>query len=446
MNETGGNSPTPVNRELLRHTADFLDRTKTIVLWTMTLGALAAFALLVVREVQQVRTVVDRIEVPDALRAQGYTPEVLSTVLIDQIAAMTRAAVARAQRGAFAAGWGTADVVVPTLNISLNSTAGLFENLLGRPDIRVSGQVVYRPGTEPKIYRLSLRVTDADGGWQTIEAPGGSNDAGWASTEPINGLVKPMAQALLLAIDPLSAASFLYVSRAEPATKAQELGDLFEHGPIIDAISRCIEKCAPEDQAAAYVLWANLYARAAELKCDDTLRVEALEMLAQAARIGALKGDDYSKWGDILIALRQEAAGFAKYDWAARRFPNNFKVPYNRGLALARLGRHEEAIAQFRRSTYLDGSREWTFIAWGNSLVKLKLWSEAERQYRQAILLDGRVGVAYRGLAQVLAAQDVRQEEALRMLARADLLDREAAQTPVSFVPQPSSPAAPSAG
>jgi hypothetical protein len=446
MSGSGSNSRSPYNGELLGRAAETLDRTKTVVLWTATLGVLTAFAFMVVREVREVRTVVAPIEVPEALRQEGYTPEVLSTVLIDRVAQMTRAAVDRSERGIVAAGWGTADVVVPTLNISLNATAGLFESLLGRPDNRVSGEVVHYPGADPRTYRLSLRLSGADGGWQTIQTSPGSQDSRWAEGEPIERLVEPMAQALLLAIDPLSAASFLYVSRAEQATKAADLGHLFEDGPIIDAISRCIDECAPGDRAAAYVLRANLSAHAGDLKDDDILRMEALEQFTQAARTGALKAKDYTKWGDVLIALRQEPAGFAKYDWAARRYPRDFIVPYNRGLALAALGRHDEAIAQFQHSTHLDGSKEWTLIAWGDSLLRLELWPQAELRYRQAILLDGAIAAAYRGLAKALAAQEGREQEAARMQARAELLGRKATEASVSLTPPLSSPGSPPAG
>jgi tetratricopeptide (TPR) repeat protein len=445
MGGTSGNSPSPVTREILRQAADILDRTKTIVLWTLTLGMLAAFTYTVVREVQEVRTVVDPIEVPVVLRQQGYTPEVLSTVLIDRVAQMTRAAVHRSERGTVAAGRGTADVVVPTLNISLNSTAGLFESLLGRPDIRVSGEVVQAQSAGANIYQLNLRVSGKDGGWQQVHTARGFAASRWAEGEPIEQLVEPMAQALLLAIDPLSAAAFLYVSLAEPAIKAEDLGSLFEHGPIIDAISRCIEECSAEDRSAAYVLWANLSAQAGDLRDDDALRKDALEQFTQAARNGALKGEDYTKWGDILIALGQENAGFARYDWAARRYPNDFIVPYNRGLALAELGRHEEAIAQFRRSTHLDGTREWTFSEWGDSLLELRRWSEAERQYRQAILLDGAIAEAYHGLSKALAAQEGGQLEAERMQARAALLGWKVTEASASLK-QPPSPAAAPAG
>lgn len=428
---------------MLTRISEIVDRIKTIVLWTVTLGALAAFISLLVREVREIRTIADPIAVPDSLRLRGYTPEVLSTVLIDRIAAMTAAPVARAERGTVAAGWGTADVVVPTLNISLNSTAGLFENLLGRPDIRVSGEIVSDSASGPTGYELSLRVSDVDGGWQTISAPAAT---GWSVDQPIDALVQPVAEALLLAIDPLSAASFAYVSSAERADDADALGDLDQRGQIVDAISRCLETCSSEDQVAAYVLWANLQARAAELRGDDALRREAVEKLEQARRIGPLKGDDHTKWGDLLIALCEEGAGFAQYELAELNHPDDFIVPYNRGRALAGLGRHTEAVAQFEISAEIDPSREWTFVAWGDALAALERWPEAERRYRQAIQLDGRIGPAFRGLGQAVAAQGGREAEAKRMTQRAQLLDPTGGTAAATATPPPSCPPAPPAG
>src|SRR5215217_7704850 len=117
--EIPGTTPTGAGCEPLKRASEFVDRLKSIVLWTTTLGAIAAFSCLVWREVQTVRTVVEPITVPEVLRQQGYTSEVMSTVLIDRISQITQEAVHRQERNAVAAGWRTADVVVPTLNLSL---------------------------------------------------------------------------------------------------------------------------------------------------------------------------------------------------------------------------------------------------------------------------------------------------------------------------------------
>jgi tetratricopeptide (TPR) repeat protein len=441
MSASGQPAASP-GREPLRRAAEGIDRLKTLVLWTITLGALAAFLCLVVREVRTVRTVVEPIAVPESLRAQGYTPEVMSTMLIDRIADMTRAAVDRKERQAVAAGWRAADVVVPTLNISLASTAGLFENLFEMPDTRISGEVVREPG-EAEAYRLTLRVSAAADGWQVIEAPAVSRSRGWAKSDPIAGLVEQPAQALLLRIDPLSAASYAYVRLAEGARDAEGLGDRYERGPIVEAINRCLDACTGQDRATAYALWANLLARAAQLNEDPALLAEAVEKFGHAARAGTLKSDDRTRWADALIELGRADEGLAMYDEAARLHGDDFLMPYNRGMRLKALGRYEEAATSFARAAELGPGREWTHWAWGDTLLRLERWSEAEVQFRTATMLDGGIAPAFRGLAEALQRQG-RGEEARRMLARADRLEpAPAAGTPVSLRPPPSPPAPP---
>ena len=435
------NSATTTAREPLKRAAEGVDRLKTLVLWTVTLGAIAAFVWLVVREVRTVRTVVEPIAVPEALRQQGYTSEVMSTVLIDQIAKMTESAKDREERSEVAAGWRTADVVVPTLNISLNATAGLFENLVGMPDTRISGEVVGDSGN-PERYHLTLRVSAARNGWRVVEVPDGSGTAGWTPAEPIGRLLEQPTLALLLRIDPLSAASFVYVTEAERAESTEALMRSYESGSITSAIDRCLEECVARDRAAAYVLWANFLERVGKASDDRSLRDAALARLEQAANTGRLKSTDYTFWGDMLIELGRESEGFAKYDAAARAYPDDFLVPYNRGATLARLKRLDQALDQYSASAALDPGKEWTFFAWGDTLLRVGRPEEAEAKFRTAILLDSGIAPAYRGLADALDHQG-RKAEADRMRSRADALEHKRPDLPISLTRPPSSPAPP---
>ena len=431
-------------RNPLQRAAESVDRLKTLILWTITLGALAAFLWLVVREVWTVRTVVEPIAVPEALRAQGYDSEVMSTALIDQIALISASTAARGERNGVAVGWGTADIVVPTLNISLSATAGLFENLLGWSDTRISGEILGE-ASDPQRFVLNLRVRTAREGWQVLGLPSNRAGAGWAPREPMRGLLEQPALALLLRIDPLTAASYLYVAEAERAHTAEQLLANYDRGAITHAIDRCLELCDARDRAAAYVLWANLLARVGEASADPELHGEALARMEQAAATGPLKSIDYTFWGDLLIAHGDEAGGFAKYDAAARAHPKDFLVPRNRAARLVALGRLDEALEQFAASAELGPNREWTLYAWGDALMRAGRAREAEQKFRAALLADTGIRPAYRGLAEALARQG-RMAEAERYLTRAGLQAPAAGPAPLTPPPSPPPPPPPPAG
>lgn len=429
-------SAAPSLPRVLKRTLEVIDNLKSIALWSATLIALGAFVALLVREVGETRTVVDPIEVPEALRAKGYSSEVMSTVLIDRIAKMTEVAVDRKERQEVAPGWGTADVVVPTLNISLNATAGLFKSLLGNPNRHVSGEVVAAPGSADR-YLLTLRISSGVDGWHVVEPLDGS-DPPWAMGEDVKGLIDGPALALLSRIDPLSAASYAYVTDGQKAETANDLGDSHERGRIIEALDRCLEICDQSDRAAAYAIWGGLLAHAAKLRSEPALRVEALAKFEQGEKIGPLMSDALTQWGDLLITAGHDKEGFARYEQAKLRYPRDFRVPYNRAERLVALKRYKEAFDQYQRSVALDPTQEWTFVQWGKALLETGDYDQAEQKFSAAVLLDAGLGPAYRGLAEVLQHRDLRAE-AERMLRRANLLDPPSPGAKTVATPPPAS-------
>ena len=100
--------------------------------------------------------VVERIEVPRALdEQQGLKAEVLASRLVDSIAAASAAAVWRGERPAVAMGWKTGDFQVPALGLSMGTLVRMVEDLVGRPDRRVSGELVRTDGIETLRLRIN---------------------------------------------------------------------------------------------------------------------------------------------------------------------------------------------------------------------------------------------------------------------------------------------------
>jgi superkiller protein 3 len=63
----------------------------------------------------------------------------------------------------------------------------------------------------------------------------------------------------------------------------------------------------------------------------------------------------------------------------------------NWGYALAKLGRHEEAIEKYERATQLDPKNAIAFNNWRYALVNLGRQEEADEKCARAADLDARV-------------------------------------------------------
>ncbi|MBI4574883.1 MAG: tetratricopeptide repeat protein [Planctomycetes bacterium] len=85
--------------------------------------------------------------------------------------------------------------------------------------------------------------------------------------------------------------------------------------------------------------------------------------------------------------------------------PGSAEAAYWHGVALARLGRHEDATARYRRATELAPPHAEALNNWGNSLALLRRWQDAEDRYRAACAADPRHVDARVNLGKVLVQQ-----------------------------------------
>ena len=93
------------------------------------------------------------------------------------------------------------------------------------------------------------------------------------------------------------------------------------------------------------------------------------------------------------------------YDRILALQPFAAEIHNNRGLALADLGRHEEAAESFRRSAELKPGNPQTLCNWGVTLAQLERGAEAEAKFRQAVAASPGFAGAYNNLGLVLKEQ-----------------------------------------
>jgi protein O-mannosyl-transferase len=78
--------------------------------------------------------------------------------------------------------------------------------------------------------------------------------------------------------------------------------------------------------------------------------------------------------------------------------PNSFIEHTNLGIAYADAGRHEEAIAQYEKALAISDIYPQVHYDMANSLVAVKKYAEAEKEYQRTIEMDKQFGPAYKNL------------------------------------------------
>ena len=240
-----------------------------VALSVITSLAALMFLVLVVVEWRTVRTLVEPLQVPDTLVDKGLTAEVMSSTLLDRISAVTASDRDRWRPASIAPGWGTTDLNIPLLDISVASLAGLAKTLWGPPDLRVTGEVV-PPQVRPAPTRCGLQAQGSDQ-WLGRASSLRTRASGTRPPTRSRQLFDPVIHELLLHTDPLSLANHELRHRGRAVPGALGRSTEPRRRPVPTAPARRDRRgdrplhrdCGATDKALAYILWGDLLRRPA---------------------------------------------------------------------------------------------------------------------------------------------------------------------------------------
>lgn len=392
---------------LLARLGPLLDRTRTLLLSSALLLLLLLVGWSIWREAREEAILVERIAVPRSLGERGLEGEVLASRLVDAIAEASAAAYWRGERPTVAAGWRTSDFRIPGLEFSVGTLVRMVEDLLGRPDRRVSGELVVLDGRES----LRLRISPPRPGAAPIVRP----VLDPASEAAVDRALQAAALDLLARLDPVALAARLLVlrfERGEPDPRAL-LGDP-ERAPldsVRDAVNACLvdPRCPAGERARAYGIWGEALRRAAarvaaaEPGAREALLEEALEKLEIAGGAGGPL-EVRLRRADVLLALGREAEAFRAFAEAAAAFPDAPGPLRDWARALARSDRPGDAVAPLEAAARLAPRDAWIRFELASARLAAGEARAAIGDFRAALRLDSRLHCALAGSARALAA------------------------------------------
>ena len=113
----------------------------------------------------------------------------------------------------------------------------------------------------------------------------------------------------------------------------------------------------------------------------------AINAYDKAIQLDPLYAKAYNNRGVAKAKLGRHEEAITDYDKAIRLDPSA-SAYYNRGIAKAKLGRHEEAITDYDKAIRLDPGHAKAYNSRGNAKVKLGRHEEAITDYDKAVRLD----------------------------------------------------------
>jgi len=304
------------------------------------------------------------IHVPASLEDQGYSSEVVTTLLSEDIRKIDRLA------GSNAVEDNEVDTQVEQLEdyFEVAKPVMLFsglikQDLIGKRPHKVGGQIT----EDGDHYTFELRVVTRDGHQSSAfirkkkaEAP-----------VQIRPMIREAAEAATKSVDPYTLAAYYYYLE-KPAQKFPK---------TVETLLYCIGRLKVAERHQPYDLWGRI------LLAEG----DSGQAIAKFQKALELKPDFPAAWLNWGIALAEQK----QYDPAIEKFQQalavdaDFAPAYSEwGALLAEQGRSEEAIAKFRQAAAVDPEFDDVHARWGDLLVKLSRNQEAFVQYSRALALD----------------------------------------------------------
>jgi tetratricopeptide (TPR) repeat protein len=320
---------------------------------------LAVFGYVVVSDPQAMH--VETLEAPDALAADGYTHKVVEARLFDAARRIETEARSFPSTRRLTADAEPTALRLMTDNIGATASVRAMQKALGWIDFSVSGEVV-RKGDR---LELLLRAVSSDGGLHAVTAGGSAQD--------VDGLLSDGAAALLAVADP-------YVRAAWQFKNDHAAGQGY-------AAARVMIKAAERDPRRTDPRW--------------------------VANLGGVVAFTDHRLDDALGYFEQ----------ALTLDPDFSPALVNRGVVLASMGMHRDAIEHYRRVLGLPQGGEFgpahavAYSQWAVSLAALRQVDAARQSFEYAARTAPDYTDTYFKWAEVMRAAG-REIEAARALSR----------------------------
>lgn len=365
--------------------------------------------------------VLEAIAVPSSLEEQGYSPEIATQRILDELTALNNATSSAKERTSF--GDKRLDLANLDANIAgldLKEVVGILRELFGRTVHRISGEITQRKDGDKVTYRVRLRQT-----------PERTRLVEFETTGDPDHVFQQVALKLLEAVDPHIAAA-VYYGRFHDRDNALRLIDVVlnndtpaddkfslnlraqiaaNEGRLDDALAD-VQRAMALDPTfpAAFANAANVY----RLRKDIA---KATEAASRAIALGPSLPYGYGELGRVLRDLKEPDQALAQFNLAIAK-SRQYAPGYNQaGLTLLDLGRDTEALGMFARG--VAASPEHAHLRWnyGRTLTRVGRGGEAVVQLEKAVALDRDNAEFLMSLADAYAEQK-RTKDAAPLLAR----------------------------
>jgi len=327
--------------------------------------SLLALVGVTVKELFRRPVIIEEIGLPEALSKRGLTGVVTAHRLWDAMVEVQDGSGTIKPRTSLITSARQLNVVEPGTGLSLQSLTQVLRALFGLTQTRISGEIICA-ADDCATENLQLRLRVFSGAGTRIVS------AGVVGETPIPDYFLNSALAVLRVVDPYVVASYLYedeVTRPDAIALAKDM----------------LRDRHPQRAWAANLL--------GKLEYDRGNPDAAIEWYRKSIAIAKTAGPKHwalpwNGWGTGLGDLGRHEEAIAKYRRATELDPEDASPWYNWGTGLGDLGRHEEAIAKYRRATELDPEDASLWYNWGNSLGGLGRHEEAIAKYRRATEID----------------------------------------------------------
>ncbi len=336
--------------------------------------------------------VLEAVAVPSSLEEQGYSPEIATQRILDELASLNRATVSAKDRTSFGdKRLDLANLDAGIAGLDLKQAIGILRELFGKTVHRISGEITQRKEGETVIYRVRLRQTPERTRLVEFEAKGDPDH-----------LFCQVALKLLEAVDPHVAAA-VYWNRLHDRDNALRLIDVVLNNdtPADDKYSLNLraQMAAAEgrlddalaDAGRAMALDPNFPAAYANTANFHRMRkdyAKAREAAEKAIALGPNLPYGYGELGRVLRDMKEPDQALVQFSAAIAR-SRQYAPGYNQaGLTLQDLGKEAEALGMFAKGVAANPEHPTLRWNYGRALAKAGRPGEAVTQLEKAVALD----------------------------------------------------------